>query len=159
MGISMRALRITDDEIRDFKKRPRKLEALRNRKIPDFKSNDCCDLHDFWCGIHFVLTRGPGGGALPWGALRVGDVMYTKDVSDPAHAIYSATAGALVQQIDALSDSTAMLDAGVYPGRLWLPPAEGSFNDLKGYLRSLRDFARAAVAENKGLVFCRYEDL
>ena len=114
----------------------------------------------------FVLTRGKGGAALPMGALKQGDVHYVKGLSDPAHAISSATTKALTAELQSLPepslrerfDPPKMLEAGVYTGRLWRPPADGSFNELMGYFRRFRDFATEAAKEGKGLVFCRYED-
>lgn len=167
MGISMDALMITDDQIRDFRQSPSQLEDLLNRTIP-FVSKDLCHLADFWDGLHYVLTGGADEAELPLGVLKGGDVKYAKGLSDPTHAIYSATVRALVGALRGLSESKLrerfdpreMLEARVYPGRLWVFPglADDTFRELMSYFCRLRDFATEAARENKGLVFCRYED-
>jgi hypothetical protein len=167
MGISMSVLMITDDQIRDFSQSPSRLEDLLNRTIP-FVSKDLCYLADFWDGLHYVLTAGPDGAEVLLGVLKRGDVKYSKGLSDPAHAIYSATVRALAEELQGLSESRLrarfdprkMLEACVYPGRMWVFPdlADDTFRDLMSYFRRLRDFATEATRENKGLVFCRYED-
>ena len=167
MGISMSAVMTTDDQIRDFRQNPSRLEDLLNRTIP-FESKDVCYLADFWDALHYVLTEGADGSELPLCVLKRGDVKYSEGLSDPAHAIYSATVRALAGELRGLSESTLrercdprkMFEARVYPRRLWVSPdlADDTFRELMSYFRALRDFATEAARENRGLVFCRYED-
>jgi hypothetical protein len=166
MGISLGILTATDDEIRGFACDP---DGLRAWLRGITHRRNACLLHDFWDGIDFLLTAEAGDG-LPLGALKRGDVRYP-NADDPSHAIFAATAKALAVELSALSeptlrrrfDPTRMLSGPsgqmVYPGRLWNPAyADDTFRELMGYFHRLREFVGAAAAD-RGLVFCRYEDL
>ena len=167
MGISVSAVMATDEQIREFRENPSRLEDLLNRTIPS-GGEEVCYLGDFWDALHYVLTEGGDRSELPLCVLKRGDVRYSKGLSDPAHAVYSATVRALAGELQGLSESILrerfdlpkMLEARVYPGRLWVFPdlADDTFRELMSYFRGLRDFATEAAREEKGLVFCRYED-
>jgi hypothetical protein len=128
-----------------------------------------CHLHDFWDGLHFVLTA-ESGDALPLGFIERGDLHY-RGAADPTHAVLAATAAALARELAALSepalrrcfDPPRMLGGPggrmVYPGRLWTPGGEDRvFGELLGYFNRLRGYVAAAAAEGRGLIVCRYED-
>jgi Domain of unknown function (DUF1877) len=166
MGISVGILAATDEQIRGFADDVSGLEKL----FSGVTSNPrACHLHDFWDGLHFVLTAETGE-ALPLAAINRGDLHY-RGVGDPTHAIFAATTTALAQQLSALSapvlrarfDPPRMLrgpdGAMVYPGRLWTPGGEDRvFSELMHYFNRLRDYTAAAARIGNGLLFSRYED-
>jgi hypothetical protein len=169
VGISVSVVMATDAEIDVFSKSPSGLEALLDRLIPSICA-DKCYLADHWDWLHVLLTGQRYTAELPLGAIKSGDVMFT-GLTDHAHAIYSATAKALLAELQKLSESTlwarlrqqAGPGAGsIYPGRYWrVRPSDedrGEFIDLMHYFERLRDFAGEAVRQNKGLIFCCYED-
>ena len=176
MGISLSVLMATDDQIRDFRAQPSRLEDLLNRTIP-YTTEDCCYLADCWHGLHYLLTGEVKGGELPWCALRRGEVTFT-GLSDPTHAIYSKTAKAFARELSKLSESTLRNRFDPLkvprPGRggrpilpapdedkyrkLLLSSAEDTFRELISYFSSLRKFSLRATEKNMGLLFCRYED-
>ncbi|MCP4604442.1 MAG: DUF1877 family protein [Proteobacteria bacterium] len=177
MGISISVLMATDDQIREFKAEPSRLENLLDRTISR-DSDDLCRLLDYWDALHFMLTDQGRNTELPLAALKTGEVSYS-DLSDPAHAIYSGTTKAFSRCLQELASSTLrqrfdlskMADGGarvrtMYPsprgilGRIW---ANGSYTDetfeeLMTFLRDLREFVVQAAEQNKGLIFCRFED-
>ena len=168
MGISMCVLSVRDEQIVDFIKRPSDAEDLFIGCI-NFDEEECCHLHDYWDGLNYLLTGEAGGGDLPLGAIKRGDVAYPGAV----HAIYHTTTAALAQELITLSEpelrerfdparmsKAAKRGRAVYPGRLWLFPglADDTFRDLMSYFGSLRDFTARAARNGKGLLFHRYED-
>lgn len=166
MGISVGILTATDEQIRAFTDDVSGLEKL---FIGVISNPRACHLHDFWDGLHFVLTTETGD-ALPLAAVKRGDVHY-RGVGDPTHAIFAATTRALAQELAALSepvlrsryDPAAMLrgpdGAMVYPGRLWIPAGgDAIFGELMGYFNRLRDYVAVAARTGDGLLFSRYED-
>lgn len=166
MGISVSILTVTDEQIRGFAKDVDGLERLFSGVASNLRA---CHLHDFWDGLHFVLTA-ESGDALPLAAIKRGDFHY-RGVGDPAHAIFAATTAALAQELSALSepvlrarfDPPRMLRGPdgtmVYPGRLWTPGGEDRvFDELMDYFTRLRDYAAAAARTGNGLLLSRYED-
>jgi hypothetical protein len=166
MGISVGILTATDAQIRAF---VADVAGLRGLFIGIVNNPRACHLHDFWDGLHFVLTAETGD-ALPLAAVKRGDVRY-HGVGDPTHAIFAATTAALAQELSALSepvlrarfDPPKMLRGPdgtmVYPGRLWTPDGSGAvFRELMGYFNRLRDYVAAAARAGNGLLFSRYED-
>jgi hypothetical protein len=150
-------IKASDEQIRGWVKNWRPLEKLLNSKILSW---DCCFLCDYWTTLHFLLTRQSAD--LPMCALRQGEVQFP-DLSDPAHAIFSATTRELSAQLRALSpdalqqrwDSKYTPVTDDYPGRYWLL---GDLSDVMPYFRRLSDYAASASADGLGLVFCHYED-
>jgi hypothetical protein len=128
MGISVGILTATDAQISGFTTDP---EGLGDLFIGVAGNPRACHLHEFWDGLHFLLTAETGD-ALPLSALKRGDVDYA-DAADFIHAIYAATTKALAQELAALSepvlrrryDPARMLrgpdGTTVYPSRLWTP--------------------------------------
>lgn len=169
MGISTSVLFVTDEQIQEFTKHPIDAENLFIGCI-NFGTEKCCHLHQYWNRLHYLLTGEVEGGDLPLCALKRGDVTYA-GVLDPTHAIYSTTTKALSQELNTLSeqklserfDPSRTITSGghpVYPGRLWLNPkqTETTSRELISYFGRLRDFAVRAARQDKGLLFCRYED-
>jgi hypothetical protein len=127
---------------------------------------DECYLADHWDALHYLLTRGPHGDALPMGAIKRGEVAFS-DQDDPTHGLTSATTRAFAAVLGALSradlearyDPPAMREASVYPGRFWIHAdrSTGLDEETAGYFDRLRAFAQRAAEEGKGLIFCRYE--
>lgn len=169
MGISTCVLFVTDEQIQDFTKDPSDAADLFVGCI-NFDEEECCHLHDYWDGLHYLLTEEAEGGDLPLGAIKRGDVTY----AGAMHAIYHTTTKALAQELNTFSerelrerfDPARMSKAAsggrpVYPGRLWLYPglANDTFRDLMYYFGGLRDFTARAARNGKGLLFHRYEDL
>jgi len=166
MGISVSILTATDGQIRAFAADVTALETL----FIGVSSNPrACHLHDFWDGLHFVLTAETGD-TLPLAAIERGDLHY-RGTGDSMHALFAATTAALAQALSALPepvlrarfDPPKMLrrcdGTMVYPGRLWTPGGEEAvFGELMGYFRRLRDYAAAAARAGNGLVFSRHED-
>jgi Domain of unknown function (DUF1877) len=167
MGIKMSILKVSDEQIHNFIKHPNQLENLLNKTISSL-SKENCFLSDFWDGLHYLLTAEMDNNELPLSALKKGDVYYSKGLSDPAHAIYNVTTRNFAKELNRLSESKLrerhnpqkILEAQVYPGRLWLFPNyyDDTFSELLGNFLSLRNFTIEAVKEDKGLIFCRYED-
>jgi hypothetical protein len=166
MGISVGILTATDEQIRGF---ATDLDGLGELFIGVIGNPRACHLHEFWDGLHFLLTVETGG-ALPLSALKRGDVDYA-DAADVTHAIYAATTKALAQELAALSepvlrrryDPARMLGGPdgtrVYPARLWTPGGNDAvFRDLIGYFNRLCNYVAAAATAGNGLLICRYED-
>ncbi len=166
----------SDDQIRDFRSQPSRLEDLLNRTIP-YTTEDCCYLANSWHGLHYLLTGEVKGGELPLCALRRGEVTFT-GLSDPTHAIYSKTAKAFARELSELSESTLRKrfdplkvprpgrggrpilpapDADKYR-KLLLSCAEETCRELISYFSSLREFSLRAAEKDMGLLFCRWED-
>lgn len=173
MGISMCVLEFTDEEIRDFKENTRQLEDLLNGAIV-YDRVPCYRLFTFWYGIHhYLLTMEADREDLPLCALSRGDVEFA-GLSDHAHAIYSATAKALAKELTELSEATLrerfearMREAHnsqafhkSHIGQVWTFPEylESTFRELMPYFGNLKTIAVEAAKEDKGLLFCRYED-
>ena len=166
MGISVSILTATDGQISGF---AADVAGLQTLFIGVINNPRACHLHDFWDGLHFVLTAETGD-ALPLAAVKRGDVHY-RGVGDPTHAILAATTVALAQELSALSEAVlrARFDPPkmlrgpdgtmVYPGRLWTPGgSDAVFRELMGYFNRLRDYVAAAARTGNGLLFSRYED-
>lgn len=166
MAISLGILTATDEQIHSFTK---DLDGLERLFVGVVGNPRACHLHDFWDGLHFVLTA-ESGDALPLAALKRGDVDY-RDAADFTHAIFAATTRALSQELSVLSepvlhgrfDPAKMLrrldGTMVYPGRLWNPAfSDDVFRDLMGYFNRLRDYVAAAARSGNGLLLSRYED-
>ena len=166
MGISVSILTAPDGQISAFAADVAALETL---FIGVTSNPRACHLHDFWDGLHFVLTAETGD-ALPLAAIKRGDLHY-RDVGDSRHAIFAATTAALAQTLSALSepvlrarfDPPKMLGGRdgtmVYPGRLWTPGGEEAvFRELMGYFTRLRDCVAAAARAGNGLLFSRNEE-
>ncbi len=177
MGISMAVLMTTDAQLRRFERETDELEDLLDRTISR-DSDDLCLLLDYWDALHFMLTDQGRNTELPLAALKTGEVSYS-DLSDPAHAIYSGTTKAFSRCLQELASSTLrqrfdlskMPDGGarvqtMYPsprgilGRIWAIGSytDKNFEELMTFLRDLREFVVRAAEQNKGLIFCRFED-
>jgi len=171
MGLSMSVLIVTDEQIHDVERSPRRADALLARRIAE-GGEACCYLHDYWGGLHYLLTGGEASEALPRGVLQGGEVRFS-GASDPTWAVFSPTAQALAEALQVLTeadlracyDPPSMLHPGggrrpVYPGRFWAFPdrAEAVFRDLMAYFARLRAIVIRAAGEHHGLMFCRYED-
>jgi hypothetical protein len=173
MGISISVLKFTDQQIRGFIENTKQLEDLLNGAIV-YDRVKCYRLFSFWHGIHhYLLTIEAGREDLPLCALSKGDVEYM-GLSDHAHAIYSVTTKALVKELAALSETTLwerfharmrkaynLQDFYKYNiGQAWTFPEylENTFRELMSYFNVLKTVAAEAAKEDKGLVFCRYED-
>jgi hypothetical protein len=166
MGISVGILTATDMQIRGF---ATDLDGLGIQFIGVVGNPRACHLHEFWDGLHFLLTAETGD-ALPLSALKRGDMDYA-DAADVTHAIYAATTKAFALELAALSetvlrrryDPAPMLGGSdgmrVYPSRLWTPGGNDAvFRDLISYFNRLRSYVAAAATAGKGLLICRYED-
>jgi hypothetical protein len=164
MGISLSVYAITDEQIHALINQP----DLADEWIRRSQLGEECYLADYWDGLHFLLTRNTPDDQLPWAALRTGDVEYPQ-ASTTMHAILAATAQAFAGEMQSLYqfdlrerfDLQRMLDAHVYPIRLWLFPeqVESTFGELLHYFERLKRIIMQAAEEGKGLLFRRYEDL
>jgi hypothetical protein len=168
----MKVTMVTDEQIRDFNKEASRLDEL--LKTTFHRYEDYCYLTDYWDGIHYLLTGAAENSELPLSALKKGDVAFSNDVDfskrypESTHVIYSSTVKTLAAELYHLTESTLrqrfdkprMLELNVYPGRLWLFPdrEDSSFRELMFYYSRLRDIVAKAAQQNKGLLFCRYED-
>lgn len=163
MGISVSVYPVTDSQISRFSQDPSRIDEF----IHNTPNHRGCYLADFWDGLHFLLTGRPDSRELPLAALKRGDVAF-RGVSDQAHAIFSRTTQAFTVELQSLTaavlrerlDLGKMVEAPVYPVRLWLFPEheESTFRELMFYFDRLRDVALEASAGGQGLLFSRYED-
>lgn len=167
MGISMRAVMVTDEHIRDLSKNANPHQSLINL----FHKPDFCYLADYWDGIHFMLTGAREASQSPLSVLKKGDVEFSDDADfsigykESTHAVYSAKIAAFdaeLRQITEplLSERHNQLNSSFYPGRFWREPdADGRFfREIMAYYKRLRDIAETAAKQNMGLIFYRYED-
>ena len=165
MGISVSIVAATDEELREFRADPRKLEDMLSRTIP-YSGDDRCYLADHWDALHYLLTSGPEGDAPPLDAIKRGEIEFRAE--DRTHGVSSASTKALAAALERVSetelherfDPTEMREKSVYSGRFWVFPglADEVFEETMNYFRGLRGFATKAAEAGKGLIFCRYED-
>ena len=97
MGISTTVGRASDAQIRDLSEDPQAADD-HFAGCASGASTEFCHLHDHWAGLHFLLAGDVEGGELPLAAIRRGDLVYI-GVSDPIHAIYSATTRAFAEAL------------------------------------------------------------
>src|SRR6266545_2995096 len=152
MGKSETVVMVTDDQIRDFVKKPSRLQDFVREAIALIRDPRCCHLFDWWAIIHYAITDGVPNAPLPLGAIRRGDVQYSKE---PAHALYTATVKALAEKLKEITDSSVKktLDARdmktmVYPGRYWVSPQLAAGGEFLGELHGFREFANRAASQN-----------
>lgn len=163
MGKSVSVVMATDEQMQAFIAHP---DTMRHSPVLIPFASDKCYLADHWDALHYLLTRGPNGAALPMGAIKHGEFEFRDE--DPSHGITSATTKQFAAALSALSraelderyDPPDMREKKVYPGRYWLNAdrAVGIDDETAGYFDRLRKFATRAAEAGKGLIFCRYED-
>ena len=168
MGISMRVVMVTDEQIRDLRKDSDSHQSLVNL----FHKPDFCYLADYWDGIHFMLTGERESSDSPLSVLKKGDVDFSGDAdfskrrTESTHAVYSAKVEAFDHALRRLAEPVLAerhnkLNSSFYPGRFWRSPdTDGSFLlEITAYFKRLHDIAEKAAKQKMGLIFYRYEDL
>ena len=163
MGKSVSVVMATDEQMQAFIAQP---GTMHHSPILSPRAQDNCYLADHWDALHYLLTRGPLGAALPMGAIKHGEFEFRDE--DPSHGITSATTKEFAAALSALSradleeryDPRDMRKNSVYPGRFWINAdrAVGIDDETAAYFNRLRDFAARAAEAGKGLIFGRYED-
>lgn len=145
MGISMKVLPVTDDEIRAVVAKPKQLDDF-------FWQRKGAELLDYWKRVAFLLGNPP--------FLDRGDVVI-EEGTERIHAVYGGTAKQVAatlpqvteEQFRARFDPVAMKAA-----RMLVAPDGHELPEFWEAFKALRDVVLRAASEGKGLLFVRYED-
>lgn len=86
MGKSVSVVMATDEQMQAFIAHP---GSMHHSPILIPLARDNCYLADHWDVLHYLLTRGPQGAALPMGAIKHGDLEFRDE--DSQHGITSVT--------------------------------------------------------------------
>lgn len=176
MGISVSAMMVTDEQIRQFTEQPGSSDAVSNKLIPAGNQNACCYLFGYWSSICDVLTARQPTDAWPYDVLADGEVRF-KQVDDPTWALSSEAVKIIAADMEELTEPEIQTICKPW-GKSWIAEIKRAkkagatayrnsdpekmwqreISDLASYLFRFRDFATRAAAEGKGLMFCQYED-